>query len=89
MFVYYKYNSSTNSILFSTESSYSLARYYSTVALFYNKMITHNDLNKEYQKVTTNDIRNIANELFVNNNLNIVIYGDTKINKKIASKFTF
>ena len=82
-------NNVTNSILFSTESSDSLARYYSIVSLFYNKLVTHNDLNKQYQKVSANDIKNIANELFVNNNLNIVIYGDTNIDKKMASKFTF
>lgn len=82
-------NNVTNSILFSTESSDSLARYYSIVSLFYNKIVTHNELNKKYQKVTLSDIKDIANELFVNNNLNIVIYGDTNIDKKMASKFIF
>ena len=82
-------NNVTNSILFSTESSDSLAKYYSIVSLFYDKLVTHNELNKRYQKVTANDIKNIANELFVNNNLNMIIYGDTKIDNKMASKFIF
>lgn len=82
-------NNVTNSILFSTESSDALAKYYSIVSLFYKKILTHNELNKQYQKVTNKEINKIANEIFVNNNLNIVIYGDTKIDKKIASTFTF
>lgn len=72
-----------NSIIFMNESSFSKANYYSMNELFYKPKITLDKLSLKYENVTITDVKNTCNDVFNNNNLNVITMGGIKKNNKL------
>ena len=72
-----------NSIIFMNESSFSKANYYSMNELFYRPKITLDKLPSKYEDVSVIDIKNTCNEIFNNNNLNVITMGGIKKSSKL------
>lgn len=70
----------------SLETSDSLASFYTMQEIFYNKTKTIQEIKDEINKVTIDDIYNIANKIFTNKRLNLTTIGKRKEELK---NFTF
>jgi len=74
------------SLALSFESTDEIASFYGERELFYKNLITPQELFKNIEKVSRNDIIKVAREIFKPNNLNLVVIGphrDSKLYQKL------
>jgi predicted Zn-dependent peptidase len=60
------------------EASDSLANWYARQAMYRRKILTPGDLIKKIKKITPEEIRSLAQKIFINQGLNLAIIGDIK-----------
>ena len=76
-------------ILFSLETPERLAEWYGTQELLQSKTLTIPEMFSQIDSVTSQNIQRVADELFVDKNLNLVLVGPVTESKRIAEKLTF
>ncbi|MBU4057708.1 hypothetical protein KJ828_01990, partial [Patescibacteria group bacterium] len=65
------------------ESSDSVAEWYGEQEIMHLKLETPEEETNKIKKVTAENIKNIANEIFLNNKMNLAIIGPIKKNKNL------
>jgi len=65
-------------VLLQMEATDNLANWYARQAMYRKKIMTPGDLIKKIQKVTPEQIREVAKKIFVNQGLNLAIIGEVK-----------
>ena len=73
----------TNSIIFMSESAFLKAKYYSINELLYNSKIKLENLPTKYNDVTINDVKEVCNRIFRNDNLNVILMGGIQETPKL------
>lgn len=76
-------------ILFSLETPERLAEWYGTQELLQSKTLTIPGMFNQIDSVTSQNIQRVADELFVDQNLNLALVGPVTESKRIAEKLTF
>jgi len=71
------------------ESSNSLAKFYGFQEIMNEKIKTPEEIKKEIESVTAEQIKELANEIFVNSNLNLAIVGKFEDKKLFADILKF
>jgi len=71
------------------ETADSLAEFYAGQEVATHKLKTPQEIEKEIRKITPEDIRKIAKEIFKDNNLNLAIVGDIKDEKSLLRSLSF
>jgi len=71
------------------ESSSDFAEWFGFQELCHEKIIVLSEFNKKVQKVTSKDLQELANDIFVDAKLNLAVVGPFKNTKQLAKKFHF
>ncbi|MBA3733460.1 insulinase family protein [Patescibacteria group bacterium] len=71
------------------ESSNSLANFYGFQEIMRKDIQTPKDIEKEIEKITSEDIQKLAKQIFIDKNLNLAIVGDVKETKELTKILHF
>ena len=67
----------------SLESTEDIASFFGHKELLLGKIVSPEDLIKEIKKITLNDVKKLAKDIFKNENLNLAIVGPVKNKEEI------
>lgn len=76
-------------LLFSLEAPEKLAEWYGTQELLQSKTLTILEMLNQIDSVTSQNIQRVADELFVDKNINLALVGPVTESKRITEKLTF